>query len=209
VYNADTGEIISVTYLNTTCEGNDCDDTGGGGGGGSDDPPASGVIYICVSSFNFQPQGTGSITNISKTWGIIGSYVIGQSTYTTTFGIETYAPTDVINWGNAWSELNLNFYYLIQSGDIWLRTDIQGVLHLMYSARAQKEIAAAAIDYASDNNRNPKSVLAEPTGSSIYKQRFKDLFTNFMKNYIPGTTAQVLNSFVSGCAQATYSNTPC
>jgi hypothetical protein len=79
----------------------------------------------------------------------------------------------------------------------------------MYSVHAQKEIAATATDYASDNERNPKSVLAQPTGSSIYKQRFKDLFTDYMKNYIPGTTAHVLNSFYSGCVLATYSNTPC
>jgi hypothetical protein len=68
VYNADTGEIISVSYLYTTCS-NECNDTGGGGGGGDGDgPPASGPIYICISSFNFQPQGSGSITNVSKTW---------------------------------------------------------------------------------------------------------------------------------------------
>lgn len=212
VYNADTGEIISVTYLYTSCTGG-CDGDGGtGGGGGSGDgiEPSSGAQpYICASSFNFKLQGTGSITNVSKTWGIIGALKTPQASYTTTFGVEAYAPTDVKYWGDAWSRINMYFYYLVQSGDIWLRPDAEGVVHLMFTARAHREIAAAATDYASLNYNNPQDVLSQPNGSSIYKARFAQLFSEYMKAYIPGSTAIVLNSFVSGCAQATYSSTPC
>lgn len=206
-YNADTGEIISEDYLYTSCYTN----TGGGGdsGGGDYSPPTASDIYICAGSFNFQSQGSGSITNISKTWGINAAYITSQATYSTTFGLTTYAPTDVVNWGNAWSYINLNFHYLVQNGDIWLRNDNQGGLHLMYNSRAQSEIAAAATDYASDNDRNPKSILTQPNGSSLYKQRFKDLYTEYMKNYIPGTTSQIQNTRISGSTQASYSNTPC
>lgn len=211
IYNADTGEIISTEYLYTTCT-SDCnddpiDDEGSGGNG--DSPPGVPGPYICASSFNFQSQGAGSITNVAKTWGIIGSYVTSQSTYTTTFGVITYAPTDVTNWSTAWSYLNLNYYYLIQSGDISLRTDVEGNLHLIYSAFAQKQLAAAACDYASDNSRNPKSVLTQPNGSIIYKEKFKMLYLEYLKAYIPGATVQILNTFEQGCTQATYSNTPC
>jgi hypothetical protein len=212
IYNADTGEIISTTYLYTTCT-SDCDDDPlddeGVGGNGDNPPPGVPGPYICASSFNFQSQGTGSITNVAKTWGIIGSYVTSQSTYTTTFGVITNAPKDVVNWNTAWSYLSLHYYYLIQSGDIRLQTDMEGTLHLTYSAFAQKQLAAAACDYASDNSRNPKSVLSQPNGGHVYKQKFKELYSDYLKTYIPGTTVQLLNTFEQGCTQATYSNTPC
>lgn len=211
IYNADTGEIISTTYLYTTCA--DCEieplDDEGVGGNGDNPPPGVPGPYICASSFNFQSQGAGSNTNVAKTWGIIGSYVTSQSTYTTTFGVVTNAPKDVVHWDNAWTYLSLNYYYLIQSGDIRLQTDMEGNLHLTYSTYAQKQLAAAACDYASDNSRNPKSVLSQPNGGHVYRQRFKELYLDYLKTYIPGTTVQLLNTFEQGCTQATYSNTPC
>ncbi len=79
----------------------------------------------------------------------------------------------------------------------------------MYSSHAQSEIAAAATDYASDNSQNPKNVLTQPNGSSLYKQKFLELYTNYMKVYIPGTTTQIQNIRETGSTSATYSNNPC
>ena len=79
----------------------------------------------------------------------------------------------------------------------------------MFNSRAQSEIAAAATDYASDNGRNPKHVLTQPGGSSLYKEKFKQLYTDYLKAYIPGTTTQLQNTRSAGSTLATYSSSPC
>lgn len=201
-YDEITGTVIYEEYLYSSCY-NTCNNTNTGGSTSPSD------LYICGSSFKFLSQGTNSITNVSNTWGIKAGYITSQGTFGVTFGMTTYAPTDVINWGDAWSYLNLNFYYLIQSGDVWTRPDTQGGIHLMYSSYAQSEIAAAATDWASDNDRNPKDVLVDPIhGKTTYKTTFRTLFTEYMKAYIPGTTTQLINSPITGITQATYSTTP-
>lgn len=207
IYNEDTGEVILETYLYTTCE-NGCNNGGGGGGEDEEEEPLP-DLYICASSFNFQSQGQGSITNVARTWGLMGTYITPQNTFTATFGFTTTAPSDAVFWNLEWAHINATFPYLVQSHDIWLRPDNSGRIHLMFSRHAQKEIAAAAADYASDNQRNPKNILALPNGAFLYKQKFKSLYLQFIRTFIPGATGDLINSYMPGCTQAIYSSTPC
>lgn len=45
--------------------------------------------------------------------------------------------------------------------------------------------------------------------NTIYKNKFQELYTNYMKYYIPGTTATILNTNQSGTTIASYGATPC
>lgn len=200
-YDEYSGIVVQEEYIYTDCYPV-CETEIGGNGGAS----SLSDLYICVGSFYYYPQGPNSNTNISRTWGIKGVYNDGGNIFSTIFGVTTYAPKDVLNFGNSWSLLNSQFYYLVNSGDIYLRTDNNGYLHLMYSDFAQSEISAAACDYASDNSNNPKHILEQPNGSTIYKRNFQTLYTNFLKSYIPGTTTQLIHAPTSGTTQATYSS---
>lgn len=88
--------------------------------------------------------------------------------------------------------------------------DAQGTLHLMYSALAQSHIAAAASDWAADNQRNPKSVLANPGGVNTYMNKYQEEYEACMKYYIPGSRGVLRRGTPeAGSKVATYSSTPC
>ncbi|MFZ2785204.1 MAG: hypothetical protein WAZ36_12470 [Sediminibacterium sp.] len=173
-----------------------------GSGGGSPDPNGGNNSIdlingpkICWSSIQLIPQGVGSTTNNAKIWGIPASYNTPTGLFNTVFGIDVYSPNNIVSFSGVKQALSiLNYPELWVVGDISKSPTDASVT---FSSYAQRKIIADATDYAS-LNASIGVKNGETVTSNAYKSDFKAYFREWIDQYLPGATMNILNGTTPG-----------
>ncbi len=180
------------------------------GGGGSPANPSGGNSSntnndgpkICWSSLQFTSQGVGSDVNNAKVWGIPASYHTPNGIFAISFGIEIFSSNQIQALSGVKYALSiLNYFSLWTDGDITQNNNGS----VIYSAYAQKKIIVDACDYASFQASNGVTT-GETVTSNAYKADFRSYFNEWINQYLPGATMNMLHGTTTGATafRSTY-----